>query len=286
MIGEYLSPVDLFCLDRTCRKLRQQSSRPTDLRDIGQEPLQMHSLRARLDREHYPQLCHMETEGALFPTVAACSFCMDIHPRACFTSEQLGTTPHTRRCTSSIGDILICGDYRTSAEELRDVLSQAELRYGNDNLGPGFDTVLTEWPHRATTLLCSSLIRDVLSLDSTYTTYSLTFAGLIFTHNFVLQLKPANTFMYFDSLEDMASLQTGTGELPICPHHTVYSAASAIEEQASMNATLVESGVECRKEGCSTIFEFIVVSDNPVERTMCLKVQREFGWLESVAGKL
>ncbi len=116
MVDEHLSPVDLFCLDQTCRQLRTESSRSRDLTKLSLNPLQSHSLQARLDRECLPLLYRLEHDGVLDADYAVCGFCTYVHQREHFMPRQLDAAPATRYCDSAIGSFSYVATIRPTCE--------------------------------------------------------------------------------------------------------------------------------------------------------------------------
>ena len=119
IIEDFLSPTDIACLRQTCCALQNinRAYRCPPVRDLS--PLQLFSLRRRLDRDSFPVLCQLETSNQLPHKLVACSACLTLHKRKFFEDEQLFETPaQTRVCKASRYVFEVAGQSRDSASTL------------------------------------------------------------------------------------------------------------------------------------------------------------------------
>jgi len=186
MITKHLSPIDLLCLDQTCRRFRLNALRRRDLTTVDR--WHMYLLRAPRDKFHLPSIWVLELGGYLDHGWAICGFCNIAHPRTKFTPEQLSVAPENRHSSLAARKVFLCGDYSASPIELREMQTQLCETYETSN--GSVKTMHFTSPqgiHRAATDLrpiipLSRLVEPTHDLAPERTSFALWPNGLKFTH--------------------------------------------------------------------------------------------------------
>lgn len=286
IIESYLSHADLLCLRQTCSQQRRGDSFARNHSAFTLQlvdPMQIYSYRSRMDREHYPLLCALETHPRLIKTHAACSFCHSLHPIKSFTRPQLSRPPSSRRCALALRNYLICGNFWANPLELRDILIQ---------LDPNSDDPDRSAIHRFTPSIgqtnvkvppprpIATIIENTLHISMGRAHFSLSSHGLTLTHHFHLQSQAPSRYgpAVFSFAAALASPRRGV--LAICPHLTVHSAGLRLGRMQS----LVDGfNGECPEKACETVFGwFVCEGETKGWRDLCFRVERRFAWVEAL----
>lgn len=290
IIESYLSSADLLCLRQTCAAQRHAES-VSHINPAFDLPftmsLQVHSLRARLDRDYYHVICEHDNILLLSDRHYACSFCHTLHSWKHFSQAQVLKPPQNRRCKFVLRNYLVCGNYWTSPTDLRELL---ETLTANDER---FDrTLLHDVPDprkgldpskSPNNIPVSTIVENTPHIARDRSAFSTSVHGLKFTHHFHLQshpdehLQPA-IYRFASALESPRR-----SVLAICPHLTVNSAGMRLGLMQDVNRGLIG---ECPEKACKTVFGwFECESETKGWRDLCFKVERRFGWLESLGGE-
>lgn len=278
LVEEYLPRVDVVCLRQTCQKLRHESKNDFLVQNLSSK--QLYSLRTRLDRECFWELCHLEERKEIGNQLAVCSFCRSLHDRRAFAAVQLRLLPQERVCAAVSREFLVCGRFSTTPASLRlaleEVLATGRSDWRTHHWMP--DAEAKRDTLDDTHFVLSRAIEKSSRTPERRSTLLVEDSGLIIEHHFHLQSQ--STLLPIGWNITAALAHPKKGITPICPHHTIQTAGIEVG-----NRRLVESEYMlcCRASGCRTHFAFFECGGDEVGwKDLCFRVKRGFGWVENV----
>lgn len=267
-VEEHLPRADVVCLRQTCRRLRDESKSTAVVQSLT--PRQLYSIRSRLDREGFHELCELEGRDE-WRSHLVCSFCLTLHDMKRFSSLQLSVSPRQRVCTASLKKYLVCGHYWTHPVVLRNALQEV-LATGREQFP------MHHWIQDKDDIALARAIEKNNRTSEQRTTLLVDDSGLVVQHHCHLQ---SRSTMLPIGWNFAAALSNPTrGILGICPHLTVHSAGIrlGIQDEVANQCTQ-----RCPDEACRTSFGWF---ECPGERAgwedLCFRVVRRFGWIEDV----